>query len=65
MASRSKAPTPSRVPRIGRPIGWSGQAVAVRRSNTQIVRRILDRADLLDDDVLLPFEFGGVELRCR
>ena len=35
IAARSKASTPSRVPRIGRPIGWSGQAVAVRRSNTR------------------------------
>ena len=30
-----------------------------------VVGRILDRADLLDDDILLPLELGGVERRFR
>ena len=62
MASRLKPPTPSRVPenrpsdRLVRPGGRS------EKVKHEIVGRVLDRADLLNDDVLLPLELGGVEL---
>ena len=62
IAARSKPPTLSRVPRIGRPIGWSRPGGRGEEIEDEIVGRVLDRADLLQDDVLLALEFVGIEL---
>ena len=55
--------TVSRVPRIGRPSGWSSQKPCVKSSCTQIVGRVLDHLDLFDDDLLLALDVFGGERR--
>ena len=49
------------MPRIGRPIGWSGPGRGGEKVEHVVVRRVLDGADLLDDDVLLALELGRIE----
>ena len=49
------------MPRIGRPIAWSGHAAGGQQIEHEVVGRVLDRADLLDDDVLLALEFLRIE----
>ena len=49
------------MPRIGRPIGCSGIGGRVEEIEDEIVGRILDRADLLQDHVLFALKFGRVE----
>ena len=59
---RTNAPS-SRVPRIERPSGWSGNAISCKCSNIEIVGRVGDGADLLHDHVLLAQHFVAVEGR--
>ena len=48
-----------------RPIGWSGKAASAKLSKTRSSGVIERGADLLEDDVLLAFEFLRVEDRVR
>ena len=53
----------SGVPRIERPIGWSGNAMRLQIFEHQVVGRVLGGADLLHDDVLLALKLLRIEGR--
>ena len=62
---RREALTVSGVPRIGRPSGWLGEGGLHEAVEDEIVRRVLDGADLLQDDALLALELVRVEAPAR
>ncbi len=53
--------TCSGVPRIGQPIGCSGKSRGIEEIENEIVGRVLDRADLLQDDLFLALQLVLVE----
>ena len=55
--------TVSGVPRIERPIGWSGNVMRLQVFEDEVVGRVFDGADLLHDDVLLARELLRLEGR--
>ena len=51
------------MPRIERPTGWSGERGLLQLVEHEVVGRVLGRADLLHDDVLLALQLLRIEGR--